>query len=148
MSLQGDNTNILSLNDKVNAFTREGERWVAWEEMVKIDVFTELFFHSEGLSFMAWSKQPTSCIIKYGIWELIFCRGNYSLFSPLKTYVSYWNDDRWSDKESPLNQQSASNRFSFQSRECQWMSWIYVDHLWFLCIGKKYFYIDTYSTAW
>ena len=110
--------------------------------------FTELFFHSEGLSFMAWSKQPTSCIIKYGIWELIFCRGNYSLFSPLKTYVSYWNDDRWSDKESPLNQQSASNRFSFQSRECQWMSWIYVDHLWFLCIGKKYFYIDTYSTAW
>ena len=42
LSLQGDNTNILSLNDKIHAFTRKVERWAARVEKGRIDMFSEL----------------------------------------------------------------------------------------------------------
>lgn len=42
MSLQGENTSILSLNDKVQAFVRKLERWRERAETGRIDMFTEL----------------------------------------------------------------------------------------------------------
>ncbi len=37
MSLQGENTNIMSLNDKIHAFKRKLERWTERVEMGRID---------------------------------------------------------------------------------------------------------------
>ena len=42
LSLQGDNTNILSLNDKIHAFMKKVKRWTARVEMGRIDMFSEL----------------------------------------------------------------------------------------------------------
>ncbi|CAL9702155.1 unnamed protein product [Knipowitschia caucasica] len=42
MSLQGENTTILSLNDKIEAFVRKIERWIARVEMGRIDMFAKL----------------------------------------------------------------------------------------------------------
>lgn len=52
MSLQGKNTSILSLNDKVQAFVRKVERWREWVETGRIDLFTKLdeFLEENSLS--------------------------------------------------------------------------------------------------
>ncbi len=42
MSLQGENTNIMLLNDKIHAFKRKLERWTERVEMGRIDMFSEL----------------------------------------------------------------------------------------------------------
>lgn len=42
MSLQGENTSILTLNDKVQAFVRKVERWRERVETGRIDMFTKL----------------------------------------------------------------------------------------------------------
>lgn len=42
MSLQGKNTSIMSLNDKIHAFTGKLEHWTERVEMCRIDMFSEL----------------------------------------------------------------------------------------------------------
>uniref|UniRef100_A0A3Q1G3T1 HAT C-terminal dimerisation domain-containing protein n=1 Tax=Acanthochromis polyacanthus TaxID=80966 RepID=A0A3Q1G3T1_9TELE len=52
MSLQGENTSILTLNDKVQAFVRKLERWRERAEAGHMDMFTELddFIEENALS--------------------------------------------------------------------------------------------------
>ncbi|XP_073667603.1 SCAN domain-containing protein 3-like [Paramisgurnus dabryanus] len=52
LSLQGENTNILYLNDKVQAFARKLVRWRERVEMGRIDMFSELeeFMEENALS--------------------------------------------------------------------------------------------------
>lgn len=52
MSLQGENTSIMSLNDKICAFKRKVDRWTARVEMGRIDMFPELeeFMEENNLS--------------------------------------------------------------------------------------------------
>uniref|UniRef100_A0A8C6S835 HAT C-terminal dimerisation domain-containing protein n=1 Tax=Neogobius melanostomus TaxID=47308 RepID=A0A8C6S835_9GOBI len=42
LSLQGENTNIMSMSDKIRAFKRKVDRWTARVEMGRFDMFNEL----------------------------------------------------------------------------------------------------------
>uniref|UniRef100_A0A3Q1AGL5 HAT C-terminal dimerisation domain-containing protein n=1 Tax=Amphiprion ocellaris TaxID=80972 RepID=A0A3Q1AGL5_AMPOC len=52
MSLQGENTSIMTLNDKIRSFKRKLDRWTARVEMGRIDMFPELeeFMEENGLN--------------------------------------------------------------------------------------------------
>lgn len=62
MSLQGENTSIMSLNDKIYAFTRKLERWTERVEMGRIDMFSELdeFIEENELSVNIVMKSITT----------------------------------------------------------------------------------------
>ncbi|XP_034083391.1 protein FAM200A-like [Gymnodraco acuticeps] len=62
LSLQGENTSIMSLNDKICAFKRKVDRWTARVEMGRIDMFPELeeFIEENDLSVNSVKKSiPT-----------------------------------------------------------------------------------------
>lgn len=52
MSLQGENTSIMSLNDKICAFKRKVDRWTVQVEMGRTDMFPDLeeFMEENNLS--------------------------------------------------------------------------------------------------
>uniref|UniRef100_A0A3P8SRC8 HAT C-terminal dimerisation domain-containing protein n=1 Tax=Amphiprion percula TaxID=161767 RepID=A0A3P8SRC8_AMPPE len=62
MSLQGENTNVMSLNDKIRSFKRKVDRWIARVEIGKIDMFPELeeFMEENDLSVNTVKKSITS----------------------------------------------------------------------------------------
>nr|XP_055065380.1 SCAN domain-containing protein 3-like [Misgurnus anguillicaudatus] len=62
LSLQGPNTNILTMNDKVDAFMKKLERWAERVEQGNVDMFPELEEHLEesGLSLSNVKVHVTS----------------------------------------------------------------------------------------
>ncbi len=61
LSLQGPNTNILTMNDKVDAFVKKLERWAERVEQGNVEMFPELEEHLEenGLSLSSLKEHIT-----------------------------------------------------------------------------------------
>lgn len=62
LSLQGENTSIMSMSEKIRAFKRKVDRWTARVEMGRIDMFPELdeFMEENDLSVHIVKKSITT----------------------------------------------------------------------------------------